>query len=1105
MIDRNDLRWYKSAVIYEAHIKAFYDANNDGVGDFSGLAGKLDYLQELGVTAIWLLPFYPSPLRDDGYDIAAYRAVNSSYGTMQDFRRMVRACHERGIRVITELVINHTSDQHRWFQRARKAKKGSVYRDYYVWSDTDQKFKDARIIFVDAEKSNWAWDSEAQAYYWHRFYYHQPDLNFQNPRVLREMINVMNFWLDMGVDGLRLDAIPYLVERDGTNCENLPETHTAIKQIRAEIESRYPDRMLLAEANQWPEDVAPYFGNGDECHMCFHFPLMPRMYMAIAQEDRHPITDIMRQTPDIPDNCQWAVFLRNHDELTLEMVTSRERDYLWTFYAADQRTRLNLGIRRRLAPLLNNDRRQIELMNSLLFSLPGTPVIYYGDEIGMGDNIYLGDRDGVRTPMQWSPDRNGGFSRADPAKLYLPPIMDPIYGYESVNVEAQSRSPSSLLNWMRRLISMRQQHKALKTGSLRFLYPGNRKILAYLREKDGSAVLCVANLSHAAQAVELDLGHFKGRVPVEMLGRSAFPPIGDLPYLITLPAYGFHWFVLPKAAEMPAWHQETPPPLPELITVVMRGGWESVVVGREARQLESEVLPAYIAKQRWFSAKDDRIDHVKLSSMAEMVNPRGHFLLLQATAELAVSKRSQCYLLPLAISWDEDAGSVNWPLLPYTVARVRRGSKLGALYEATATDQFALAIVDAIRKDERLAGEAGELVFESIPGLAQVDLPRDTEVRRIGGEQSNSSAIIGDKLVLKFYRRPVDGEHPEVEMGRFLTEVAGFKNTPQLFGAVEYRERDGTKRALAILQEFVRSQGDGWNHAVSYLDRVFDGLRLPGSTDETMTPLERHAVYLEQIRILGRRVAEMHRALAIETENLAFVPEPVTEADLKAWRERALREADVSFTALRNFAKQGSKAKDHLPHEQAKELLSRRKECLDRIHALTADAVHAMKTRIHGDFHLGQVLVAKDDFQIIDFEGEPTRPIAERRAKSTPPRDVAGMLRSVEYVAWSALFRLADRDPDGFARLRPFAMEWKSLVQSAFLESYQQTIVDCVSWPSDPAEVSRLLNFFLLDKVLYEIAYEAASRPTWLRIPITGLAEILDNLSRPTESVRAAA
>jgi maltose alpha-D-glucosyltransferase / alpha-amylase len=677
-----------------------------------------------------------------------------------------------------------------------------------------------------------------------------------------------------------------------------------------------------------------------------------------------------------------------------------------------------------------------------------------------------------------------------------------------VNVEAQARSPSSLLNWMRRLIAMRQQHKALQSGTLRFLYPGNRKILAYLRESDGDAVLCVANLSHAAQAVELDLGRFKGRVPVEMLGRSAFPPIGELPYLVTLPAYGFHWFVLPKAAEMPVWHQEAPPPLPELITVVMReGGWKSVMAGREARQLESDVLPAYIAKQRWFSAKDDTIDRVDLTTMAELDSKSGHFLLLQAKVGLAESKRSQCYLLPLALSWTEDAGNVNWPLLPYTVARVRRASKLGALYEATGTDQFALAIVSAIQKNKKVPGEEGVMMFSSLPGLAQVELPDEVQVRRVGGEQSNSSAIISDKLVLKFYRRPVDGEHPEVEMCRFLTEVAGYKNTPQLLGTVEYVEQSGTKRALAVLQEFVRSQGDGWAHAVAYLDRVFDGLRLPGSTDEAMTPAERHAVYLEQIRTLGRRVAEMHRALAIETTDPDFAPESVNADDLAKWRERAMRQADLAFAALRNLAKDGTDdaAKSGLTQDQIRTLLQRRKECIDHIHVLTSDPVQSKKTRIHGDLHLGQVLVAKDDFQIIDFEGEPATALAERRAKSTPVRDVAGMLRSIEYVAWASLFRLADRDPEGFTRLLPFAMEWRTLVQKAFLESYQAAIVGAPSWPATAKESARLLNLFLLDKVLYEIGYEAASRPAWLPIPIAGLTELLDTLRHPTEPVRAAA
>ena len=1100
MIDRNDRLWFKNAVIYELHVKSFADSNNDGMGDFPGLISKLNYIQELGVTAIWLLPFYPSPLRDDGYDISGYRAVNPAYGTLRDFRRLVRECHDRGIRVITELVINHTSDQHHWFQRARRAKKGSVYRDFYVWSDTDDKYKDARIIFVDSEKSNWAWDPVAEAYYWHRFYSHQPDLNFESPHVLKKVLNVMKFWLDIGVDGLRLDAIPYLCEREGTSCENLPETHEIIKRIRAEIDSKYPDRLLLAEANQWPEDVAAYFGAGDECHMCFHFPLMPRMYMAVAQEDRHPITDIMRQTPDVPENSGWGIFLRNHDELTLEMVTNRERDYLWNFFAVDKKARINLGIRRRLAPLLDNDRRKIELLNSLLFSMPGTPTMYYGDEIGMGDNVYLGDRDGVRTPMQWSPDRNGGFSRADPSQLFLPPIMDPIYSYDAVNVEVQLRSQSSLLNWMKRLLSMRQQNKALRVGSLRFLYPGNRKILAYLREADDEAILCVANLSHSAQAVELDLAQYKGRVPVEMLGRSAFPPVGELPYLITLPAYGFHWFVLPQAAQMPHWHVEAPPPLPDFITLVMTDGWRSVWKGREMRELETDVLPAYVRKQRWFSAKNDKIVRARVSATPEITNDKGTFVLVQTLVELASSDH-QRYSLPLGLSWDENAGTTNWPLLPYMLARIRRRSKVGAVHEATTTEQFALALVDLIRDGKEVESDGGRIITHKTSAFDALPQATENQTRRMGGEQSNSSITINDQMILKLYRRQAEGEHPEVEMARFLTEVAGYANTPKLFGSVQYVEKDGTKWALAILQEFMRSQGDGWTHALDYLDRVFDGLRQVDPKAEPVPGSERHAAYLNQMRVLARRVAELHRALAIATEEPAFKAEPITAADMTQWRRGATAMADGVFSALRKQAETASGPTATL----IRNVLDRQRECTERLQALTEEPLHSMKTRIHGDLHLGQVLVVKDDFQIIDFEGEPTRPVAERRAKSSPMRDVAGMLRSLQYAAWSALYQLADRDPDGYEKLLPYALEWKKLVQDAFLDAYAAAIGDCISWPTDPAELRRALGFFLLYKVLYETLYEAANRPQWIRIPLTGLTEILDGLRRPKEGTLAAA
>ena len=542
---RNKL-WYKRAIVYELPVKSFYDANQDGIGDFSGLIEKLDFLQSLGVTCLWLLPFFPSPLRDDGYDISDYCGVHPSYGTLDDFKRFLEAAHARHLHVVIELVLNHTSDQHSWFQRARTAPPGSSERDYYVWSDSDEKYRDARIIFLDSERSNWTWDPVARAYYWHRFFHHQPDLNYDNPAVLREIFDVVDFWLELGVDGFRLDAVPYLVEREGTSCENLPETHAVLKAIRRHVDERWPNRMLLAEANQWPADVRPYFGDGDEVHMAYHFPLMPRIFMALHLEDRQPIVDVMGQTPAIPEPCQWALFLRNHDELTLEMVSSEERDYMHLAYSADPQGRLNLGIRRRLAPLLGNNRGRIELLNSLVFSFPGTPIIYYGDEIGMGDNVYLGDRNGVRTPMQWTSDRNARFSRADPARLYTPVIMDPIYGYQAVNVEAQERDSASLLHWIRNLIGLRKLFPAFGVGTMEFLSPKNRKVVAYVRRHGDDALMCVANLSRSVQPVELTLTAYAGFTPVEMLGYTDFPTIGQQPYFLTLGPYGFYWFELQR-------------------------------------------------------------------------------------------------------------------------------------------------------------------------------------------------------------------------------------------------------------------------------------------------------------------------------------------------------------------------------------------------------------------------------------------------------------------------------------------------------------------------------------------------------------------------------
>src|SRR5712675_985880 len=646
----SDPLWYKDAIIYELHVRAFKDSNADGAGDFPGLLQKLDYLQDLGVTCLWLLPFFPSPLKDDGYDISDYLNVHPMYGTLEDFQTFLDAAHARDFQVMIELVVNHTSDQHPWFQAARQSPPGSPAREFYVWSDTDQKYKDARIIFTDTERSNWTWDPVARQYYWHRFFSHQPDLNYDNPRVVEEMVKVMRFWLDMGVDALRMDAIPYLAERDGTTCENLPETHAIIKKFRKEMDSGYSNRMILAEANQWPTDVRPYFGDGDECHMAFHFPLMPRIYMALRQEDRLPITDIVAQTPPIPDTCQWGLFLRNHDELTLEMVTDDERDYMYLAYSGDSRMRINVGIRRRLAPLMENNRRRIELLNSLLFSFPGTPILYYGDEIGMGDHIYLGDRNGVRTPMQWNGDRNAGFSTAVPAKLYFPVIMDPIWGYQSINVEAQQSDQSSLLHWTRNMIALRKLFHVFGRGTQEFLNPDNRKILAYIRhyEENGisESVLCVANLSRFSQPVSLDLAKFAGMIPVEMLGYVPFPPLTTQPYPLTLAPYSFLWLELQPAPETP---EPVQVPKEEPIVDLLTHGIDALLTSPGSQLLE-QLLLSYLPHQRWFGAKSRTIKSVSVVDSAELPDLNAALVFLEITYD---DDGTSVYQLPLTITTGE--------------------------------------------------------------------------------------------------------------------------------------------------------------------------------------------------------------------------------------------------------------------------------------------------------------------------------------------------------------------------------------------------------------------------------------------------------------------
>jgi maltose alpha-D-glucosyltransferase/alpha-amylase len=1096
-----DPLWYKDAIIYQLHIKAFFDSNDDGIGDFQGLTQKLDYLQDLGVTALWQLPFYPSPLRDDGYDIADYNGVNPSYGTMADFRHFVREAHSRGLKVITELVVNHTSDQHPWFQRARQAKKGSSHRNYYVWSDTDKKYQGTRIIFLDTEKSNWTWDAVAKQYYWHRFYSHQPDLNYDNPAVVKAVINVMKLWLDLGVDGLRLDAVPYLCEREGTNNENLPESHDILKRLRAEVDKHYSARMLLAEANQWPEDVLPYFGDGDECHMAFHFPLMPRLYMAVAQEDRHPITDIMRQTPDIPANCQWAIFLRNHDELTLEMVTDRERDYLWNFYASDPRARINLGIRRRLAPLMENDRRRIDLLNSLLMSMPGTPVLYYGDEIGMGDNVYLGDRDGVRTPMQWSLDRNGGFSRSDPARLFLPANQDAVYGYQAVNVEAQSRSSTSMLNTARRMIAVRRGARAFGRGELRFLYPTNRKVLCYVRSYENEIILCVCNLSRAAQSVELDLADFRGRVPVELIGRSYFPVVADRPYHLTLQAHSFFWFALLDPTQM----EDRPAPpsesvaLPEFVTVVVPHGWDDVVRGHEAQVLTREVLPAFLPNQRWFGAKDRKIIATRIAASADLLpaEPDGPnrdgwcFMLVEASFADGGKQR---YQLALGLAWEPPTSEFRIGVLSQTLAQVRRTRAEGVLYDVTGQEAPALAIIHAIKEQKVLSVRGGGTVkFVPTSAFERRPIPDVPRARRLGGEQSNSSILIEGYAVLKLYRAIHDGTNPEVEMTRFLTEETDFTATAPLLGTIEYTGEDGFGAALGVVTGLLENQGDVWSSVLDYLKRTFEDSRLamtqPG--EGTGRDEDVHAYFMTLAHKLGQRTAEMHRALCpIDTVNPDFKPEPITQKDLASWSEAAQAEAETALASLERWldTKTGT---DEATEALVRQLLALKPRIIERIAKTVTAKIKAMKTRYHGDYHMGQVLFVQNDFAIIDFEGEPRRPMAERRGKHSPLKDVAGMLRSVDYAAGAATRAASDLSTADREAQARFCGDWRDRTIVAFMRGYRARIKACPSWPEKEAEAQQLIDLFLLEKGFYEISYELANRPTWLAIPVQGVLDLM--------------
>ncbi len=1145
----SDPLWYKDAIIYEIHVRAFADSNNDGIGDFPGLMSRLDYLQDLGVTCLWLLPFMPSPLRDDGYDIANYTDVNPSYGTMDDFKQFLDAAHKRNIQVMIELVINHTSDQHPWFKAARLAPPGSPERDMYVWSDTDKKYEGVRIIFTDTEKSNWTWDEQAKAFYWHRFFSHQPDLNFDNPRVMQEVLTAMRFWLDLGVDALRLDAIPYLIERDGTNCENVPETHDKIKEMRAVIDAEYGNRLFLAEANMWPADVRPYFGDGDECHMAFHFPLMPRIYMALRQEDRLPITDIMAQTPDIPEACQWGLFLRNHDELTLEMVTDDERDYMNLAYAADARMRVNVGIRRRLAPLVDNNRRRIELLNSLLLSFPGTPIMYYGDEIGMGDNIYLGDRNGVRTPMQWNSDRNAGFSKCDPARLYFPVIMDPIYGYQVVNVEAQLSDQSSLLHWTRNMIALRKLFQVFGRGTLEFLHPENRKILAYLRrlkrdDDSEETVVCVANLSRFAQPVSLNLAQFAGMMPVEMLGYVSFPPISSQPYPLTVAPYSFLWFELqPEPAQVPESTDESQrhEQDEEVALELLASGWSALANGRGLELLQT-ALPPWLARQRFFGAKTRTIASVSVidyvavplvASAAQTTEPQGTQLPLAGDLGAAIlfiairytEGEPDTYQIPLALSAGRDLETIHASAPNSILTTLSTNSGPAILHDAVIREDFRQALLKFIEDNKILAlskPPATPLVEDlPDPSIGSRDIAVPAEPRSTGelrgchstvfaeargtqpmpgrtgsAEQSNTSILYGSKMILKLFRRLQAGQNPDVEIGRFLTEVAHFPRIAPFLGDLTLSSGNGETTAVAMLQELVTNEGDGWAWTLEELARFYESVAAcpPPQTEgeaasflsEARIPRdaeERADLYIAAAGLLGKRTAEMHLALATETVNEAFKAEPLTAEDLLADAHRI----DVQINRTLDALKLRMSSLVNETSDDAATILSRRIDLFSRAHSITSTEPSGKAIRIHGDYHLGQVLRSKNDFVLLDFEGEPARSLAERRRKQCPLKDVAGMLRSFSYAAWSGLDQYVQRHPDSQRALEPWLRLWQNSVSTAFLNAYRQAFARRPDLLPEPVQAQSLLNAYLLEKALYELLYELNNRPTWVRIPLAGI------------------
>ncbi|MGB5942768.1 MAG: maltose alpha-D-glucosyltransferase [Leeuwenhoekiella sp.] len=1089
-------RWYKDAIIYELHIKAFFDSDGDGIGDFEGLMQKLDYIEDLGVTAIWLLPFYPSPLRDDGYDISDYYTINPSYGNIKGFKKLIKEAHKRNLKIITELVINHTSDQHEWFQKARNAPKDSPERNYYVWTDDPTKYKDARIIFTDTEPSNWSWDPVAKQYFWHRFFSHQPDLNFDNPEVQEEVFKIMDFWCNLGVDGFRLDAVPYLFEREDTNCENLPPTHEFLKKLRAHVDANFDDKLLLAEANMWPEDSAAYFGDGDECHMNYHFPIMPRMFMAVKMEDRYPIIDIIDQTPEIPESCQWAIFLRNHDELTLEMVTDEERDYMYKVYTKDPQAKINVGIRHRLAPLLDNNRNKIELMNVLLFSLPGTPVLYYGDEIGMGDNFYLGDRDGVRTPMQWSPDRNAGFSNANPQRLYLPTIIDPEYKYESVNVESQQMNSSSLLWWNRRVISMRKKYKAFGRGTIEFLAPDNAKILAFTRSFEDETILVVANLSRFSQAAEIDLSAYAGSTPVEVFSHNNFPRIAENDYLFTMSPHGYLWLSL-----VPDHHSAATGKLP----TVAINNWSTFVESKGRKILDLALLKNYLKPQTWFEGHEKTIQDMGISQAKEL--EVSGFKTAITIVEVNYNEGlPELYQLPIAFVSKNQEELINDLPEKAIIANATLGKKTGILVDAVYLEAFRKSLFNFIKKEKSINHDNHELKFYK--GKVGIEAESKAESSKLmESADSNSSIIYENRYFLKLYRRLDSTINPDLEISQYLSEQVDFPNVSQFVGGISFHISNRHVVALGMMEYLVPNHGKGWEYANDVLHRFFENVLSRDKELDTKYHLNHitnplpysefpeslqglmGSIFPERLALLGQRSAEMHYALSTNLGGKDFGKE-----DFSLHYQRSVFSSLQSLTrsTFSKLAKKITSLPEHVQPE-AKQLLKRKDEVLQFFKRIFDHKINTTKIRTHGDFHLNQVLWTGKDFIMSNFEGEPERPFSERRLKRSPLRDIAAMIRSLHYAAYSSVL---EQEFDSYrkdAAIEEWAETWYVHATKIFLHHYFENSKNADFIPDTEADTSLLLQVFILEKAVYELNFELSHRLEWAEIPMRGIISILED------------